>query len=575
MKRNLLLLTLLTLVFTALADNRSKDEMLRLAQQHIAQQRTAMRRGAATSQVKLVDERPQMSVYSDGEQFAIISRDDSYAAVLAYGNGSFDTDSLPANVQWWMTAVEQAMSTGVTLQRATSVSYAAVGPLMTSKWGQEEPFNNLLPEVEDEKKKSENAPTGCVAAAMAQILNCNQYPASVDFEGSYTIDGSETTTKEQVTETFSWPYKLAYGYYYPDGYKSEKDYEKISYTETEADAIARLMKACGYAVTMDYSYEGSGAFVVDAGLAIVEKFQYPQTAVKYLSRDYYTTEEWMDILYNEFQNGNPVLYGGCGKSSDSDSDEDYYGHAFVLHGMDNDGLVYVNWGWCGAYDGYYTIELLHVDDETEFNLYQEALVGIRPTALESDGIQSILVTDEPYTLSYSSKSSKITVALKSALYNLSLYDLTGEVRFVVEDQTDGKNVLTVNILDSDDVLESFYGWDVTNNFVSGKVSLTSGHTYRAYIESKDSRETDWQTVRTVGGPFYYEITYNATGKVTVSDPVYAGTNGTTAIQSIDVGELNNSDTTTRYYDLQGREVGADTHGLVIMKQGNKVTKVFK
>jgi hypothetical protein len=31
----------------------------------------------------------------------------------------------------------------------------------------------------------------------------------------------------------------------------------------------------------------------------------------------------------------------------------------------------------------------------------------------------------------------------------------------------------------------------------------------------------------------------------------------------------------RYFDLQGREVGKDARGLVIMKQGNVVKKVMK
>ncbi len=577
MKRNLLLLTILALALTALAGNRSKETMLRLAKEQIAQQRVAMRRANADSQVKLIAERSKMSVYSDGEHFSIIGNDDRYDAVLAYGTGAFCVDSIPSNVKWWMTAVEQVMnstsSTTVTAAQRAANSYTTVGPLMTTKWSQETPYNGLLPEVKNGKNKKSKAPCGCVATAMAQILNCNQYPSSVSFKGSYTIDGAEDATEEQVTETFSWPYLLAYGAYYPDGYTSSKDVKSISYTDEEGDAIARLIRACGYSVNMDYSYEGSGAYVYDAGLAMVEKFLYPQAAVKYLYRDYYTTEEWMDILYNEFKNGNPVLYGGCGTTSDSGSDDDYYGHAFVLHGMDSSGLVYVSWGWSGAYDGYYAVDLLHVDDETEFNLAQEMLIGIRPTALETDAICSILVTDEPYTISYSSKSSKLSVSLKSGLYNLSLYDLTGEVRFVVEDLTDNKNALTVQVMD-DEVLESFYGWEA-DNFVSGKVSLTSGHTYRAYIESKDSRETDWQTVRTVGGPFYYEITYTEKGKATISDPVYANAKETTAIQSIVTDTDSNSDTTTRYFDLQGREVGNNARGLIVVKQGNTVKKVFK
>ncbi len=569
MKKYLLLLTILTLAQTVQAAIRSKQTMLRLAQQQVSQQRAAMHRSNAASELKLLEERPQMSVYSDGELFAIISSDDRYDAVLAYGTGAFDVDSLPANVRWWMEAVEQAMHSGVTSHRASS--YTPVEPLMTTKWGQDEPFNNLLPEVKDEEKKSVHAPTGCVATAMAQIMNLMQFPASVNFLGTYTVDGSSISKTKLVMETFEYPYKLAYGYYFPDGYKSEKDYEEMPYTEEEADAIARLMRACGYAVNMGYAYEGSGAATYDAAAALSSKFQYPEVAVKMLQRDYFTTKEWLDILSNEFQNGCAVLYGGYG--TETGDEEDLYGHAFVFHGMDSEGRVYVNWGWQGACEGYYAIDLLAPDEETHFNLYQDAIIGIRPTALSTDNYQSMLITDKPYTFSYSSKSSKLTLALKSSLYNVSLYDLEGQVRLTVEDKTDAKNVLTQNMMKQGEVLESYYGWEASDRFAQNTVSFTSGHTYQAYLESKDDREAEWQKVRTIGGAFYYELTCNQKGEVTVSDPIFIGAETPTAIQTVAADIVE--DGAVRYYDLQGRQLDADTHGLVIMKQGSKVTKVFK
>lgn len=48
----------------------------------------------------------------------------------------------------------------------------------------------------------------------------------------------------------------------------------------------------------------------------------------------------------------------------------------------------------------------------------------------------------------------------------------------------------------------------------------------------------------------------------------------TGIQSI-VSEAQNFDAPVRYFDLQGRELGKDACGLVIMKQGNQVRKVMK
>lgn len=48
----------------------------------------------------------------------------------------------------------------------------------------------------------------------------------------------------------------------------------------------------------------------------------------------------------------------------------------------------------------------------------------------------------------------------------------------------------------------------------------------------------------------------------------------TGIQSI-ASEALNANAPARYFDLQGREVGKDARGLVIMKQGNVVKKVMK
>ncbi len=565
MKKILLLFTIFTLSLSTEAGNRTKTKMLQLAEEHMAKHKSGHNRASGEA-VKLIAERPMMSVYSDGTQFSIISSDDRYHAVLAYGNGSFDMDSVPANVKWWMTSVEQAMASGIAEQQTET--YTAVEPLMTAKWGQYAPYNNLMPEVKGDKNKKSNAPTGCVATAMAQILNTIQYPASVNFEGSYTIDGSETPVKEQVTETFSWPYKIAYGSYLPDGYTSDHDVKTIYYTTQQGNAVACLLRACGYAVNMDYSYEGSGALLYDAGHALVEKFQFPEASVKYLSRDFYSTEEWLTILNREFQNGSPVLYGGYG--GDSESEEDLYGHAFVLHGMDSDGLVYINWGWQGDCDGYYAIDLLQPYEDVDLSIYQEGVVGFRPQAVKSDVFQSFVVTEKPYTVSY--KSSRLTLTLKGMLYNNSIYDLEGDIRCIVKDMTDGDVLLTEYLME-DDVLQSGYGWE-SGQALSKKLSLSAGHTYRVYLESKDDRETDWQMVRTIGGPIYYEISYSEKGKATISDAIFYDNNGATAIQAI-TADTDNSSNTLRYFDLQGREVDANAHGLVIVKQGNTVKKVFK
>lgn len=517
--------------------------------------------------------KPTLDVYTDGKHFSIVSRDDRFPEVLAYGMGRFDVDNLPSNVKWWFDMVQLCMESAVKRNapaRASKV-YTPIEPLLTTKWGQWTPYNSMCPRKNGDEtdQDDERCPSGCVATAMAQIMNYQQYPAGASFEGSCYLYDKEHDARS-IQSTYAWPFLDAYRYYYPDGYTSEEDYKVQQYSAVQGKRVATLMRDCGYAIDMNYTLDGSGATSFDAGRAFVEKFQYPKIAVKMWERDYFSTDEWLDLLHWEFQNGTPVLYGGYGTNTGSLAD--MYGHAFILHGMDSNGLVYVNWGWNGAGDGYYAIDLLNPDEESSFSLYQDAVIGIRPTALSTDVVQSMLATDEPYTIKYSSKTSELTLALAASLYNISIYDLNGQVRFTIEDKTDSKTIVEENLLDTGEVLQSYYGWEASDRFLYGTMSFTAGHTYHAYLESKDDSETDWQKVRTIGGAFYYEITCDRDGEVTISDPIFVSKETPTAIQSVttNVGE----DDVVRYYDMHGRQVDSSTRGLLIRKQGSDVKKIM-
>ena len=75
----------------------------------------------------------------------------------------------------------------------------------------------------------------------------------------------------------------------------------------------------------------------------------------------------MDIVFMELSENGPVYYGGA--------DMTMGGHAFVLHGYDSTGMVYVNWGWSGDDDGYYDISLLN-PSYYKFRYYQDMIGGI-------------------------------------------------------------------------------------------------------------------------------------------------------------------------------------------------------
>ena len=101
-------------------------------------------------------------------------------------------------------------------------------------------------------------------------------------------------------------------------------------------------------------------------------------------------------------------------------------------------------------------------------------------------------------------------------------------------------------------------------------------TYRLYLATLEEGETDWQYVRTIGGAIYYEITISADSKMTIAETptfVTESASGSTAIHKVRKS-TSTSSSSTRYLDLQGREVNGSTKGLVIRRQGNEVKKVM-
>jgi hypothetical protein len=123
-------------------------------------------------------------------------------------------------------------------------------------------------------------------------------------------------------------------------------------------AVATLMRDCGMAVEMNYGTAsiGSGANSANIAPALKEHFSYSDKTALY-KRSNYSKTDWMQMIYEELSKNRPIIYTGI----DKNNEDNPLGHAFVLHGYNASGAVYVNWGWNGAFDGYYDIDLLNPD----------------------------------------------------------------------------------------------------------------------------------------------------------------------------------------------------------------------
>lgn len=225
-----------------------------------------------------------------------------------------------------------------------------VEPMIKTRWGQGSPYNDKSPN---------GSASGCVATAMAQIMTYHRHPERGVNVYSYIsrTRGFQLTCDFRAT-AFDW-FNLRESY-------------NSSATIAQRQAVSTLMYACGVAVSMDYGLDRSGqsgAYDFDVPYALVHYLGYGSNIVN-LHRDYYSNDEWYERLYQELQEGRPVLY--CGADSRSG------GHAFVIDGCrSSDNLVHVNWGWDGSFDGYFALNSLN-PDHYRFATNQSMVAQISP-----------------------------------------------------------------------------------------------------------------------------------------------------------------------------------------------------
>jgi len=557
-KIDLTFLLLMLCTFIASASDRTTSEMVAIAQQKLSSA-TAEAKGFGNQYhlqtVECVLEDPCYNVYNtqNGAGFVIVSRDDRIEPVIGYSLTShYDASNVPCGLAWYLNNVKTSIETNtaalVRRQAAKAKQYAVVAPFITTMWGQGDPFNRKAPRI-----NNVTAPAGCMAIAMAQCVNYEQYPAAVKFDGTYTAEGQTGTVAVSFDNSFTYPFLNAYG---------------TSTGMLAGNKIATFVQACGIAAEMKYTSSGSGAYAEVAATGLINDFTYPDIAIKFFEREFYNDDEWHTIVYDELQRGYPIIY--CG------GDTNGGGHAFVANGINEDGLLYVNWGWDGYCDGYYDMDLMNptiIDGTNTENLAfsegQNILMGFHPTALTTDHVQSIFGTATPYTFAYDNNKDSLSITFTSGIYNYTPNGFSGRFCFRYEDMTGGTT-------DYDDLLEKTDTIDALSGFKAQSFGFPTnefkaGHHYRIAVVTKNTRESDWQLVRTVGGPIYYDIDVDAGGKVTIDNtPVYTGIKQVSVLTVATDKTINSN-----MYTIDGRRVvrnlGLPGHGIYI-QNGKKILK---
>ena len=351
MKKLLLLFVCVIIGLSAQAEKITSQQALRKAQQFM-QDKQFRHSGMRRAPQQQEGESPAYYVFNaeDDGGFVIVAGDDRMKDILGYAeSGCFNQDSLPDNLKWlldYYAQVASSLPAGKRMEAPTASGWPELQPLLTTTWDQGAPYNAQCPDMDGQLP-----PTGCVATAMAQVINYFQWPISeVRSTATYTTSSYQMTIPALPARKFTWSAMFD-------------------------DEIAWLMRYCGQSIQMDYREVESSARPMSVVDALVSVFNYSRT-VKLVGRESYSDKEWEELIYNELNVGRPVIYSGYAGGTMA-------GHSFVVHGYRN-GMFCVNWGWGGQCDGYFAITNLSPNENLHFTEDQNAIISIQPSSNNDD-----------------------------------------------------------------------------------------------------------------------------------------------------------------------------------------------
>ena len=429
--------------------------------------------------------------------FVVVSGDDCVGDNLVLGytaQGSFDAETIPDNLQWWLDETAAQISTlsqlGVKAKRVAL--HNDIAPLLTTRWNQGYPYNASCPVTDDKL-----CLTGCMATALAQVMYYHRWPQGPIAEElpTYTMANGRVIDGLPVT-TFDWDNMV-------------DDYTK-STTEAQQVAVATLMRYCGQLIQMDYTPQLSNGTFYDIDI-LVNSFGYAP-GVSFALAAQYTVSGWDELLYNELREGRPLVYGGQSTGG---------GHAFVIDGYevrDGEGYYSVNWGWGGMSNGFFKINLLNPDTsgaggsttKDGYSINQRALIGLQPQQGASDGYYRYLNSIEWDSADDASEHSFVFVnpSYQPGTFTIGLAELGDDGTPDVSSICASKDYEFTGFRNADIEHYGTLVLPLTNDLFG---NLTPGRHNLVFVNREAGTSTPWRPV--FGPNCYFEVNVGETGEV--------------------------------------------------------------
>jgi hypothetical protein len=261
---------------------------------------------------------------------------------------------------WNLYAGENAPdAAGETFIQWPQENTTSTGGWLETVWDQGPPYNAFCPL---DPVDANRAYVGCVATAMAQVVNYHkQCDMQFDEEDSYTTFAGinfdadsnlyDFPSFEELNELIA-------------GVHAKYD-DKIDINDTDA---AVLSFACGVAIQMDYSSEGSGASPYDVRESLIDKFGYYSADMTGgLSSEAY------QMLQENMINRLPALLS-------ISPPDGWGGHAIVCDGYNTNGEYHLNFGWGPERPDEMTEVWYHLPQNlmSDLSIVTEAIMNVQP-----------------------------------------------------------------------------------------------------------------------------------------------------------------------------------------------------
>ena len=431
----------------------------------------------------------QYYLFSAGDNggFVIISGDDRLSPVVGYSDRGFAGEMPPALVEWlamYSRFVDDVRAGIVEPVNTTATEGARIEPMLETSWNQSAPYNNYCPTVSGQK-----TPTGCTATAVAQVMKFHEWPVSPKRAITWYNNITESTETIDITKNvYAWDKML--------------DHYRNGYTAEQADAVARLMIDVGKAINSSYSPGGTGSNYVEAARGLVNVFDYsPQ--IRVLKRNECTYDEFISVIRENLEARQPLVHTGQGQSFAA-------GHAFVCDGIDENNYVHIDWGWDGAYNGFFDIGSMAPGGtgigggQDRYNVDQAIIANIKPRTADEAGrpgdptLYDYDVVDknndnavvDEYAATYSAGYANFRVLVQFLNWSHSTVQMSWGISITSIDGTSSKmSMMNDTTIVLDGGLGYYVDFNINNQNTASKDYLKEGTYYvEIFYKNSDSEE---------------------------------------------------------------------------------------